>query len=75
MALLAILFGAFMIIKTEWIVDNFGASSWAEGKGIGSRFLYKMVGLAIILIALLGVSGLLAKIILGIFSPLFGGAK
>ena len=72
---LAIAAGAFLIIKTEWVVDNFGTSAWAESKGIGSRFLYKMVGLAMIIISLLAISGILQVMILSIFGPLFGGFK
>ncbi len=73
-ALLAIAVGSILIIYTEWFIQNFGTSSWAEAKGIGSRFLYKLIGLAIILIALLGVSGILGNMILGIFGRLFGVA-
>ena len=72
-ALLAIAVGVFLVIKTEWVVQNFGSSAWAEQHGVGSRFLYKMIGIAIILISFLGVSGLLGKILLSIFSPIFGG--
>ena len=72
-AFLAIAAGVFLVIKTEWVIDNFGTSSWAEQHGIGSRSLYKIVGVIIILIALLGVSGILGRMILGIFGPLFGG--
>lgn len=71
-ALLAIALGSLLVIYTEWFIQNFGTSSWAEAKGIGSRFLYKLVGLGIILISLLGISGLLGKMILGIFGSLFG---
>jgi len=71
-AFLAILVGVFLVIKTEWVVDNFGTSAWAEAHGIGTRSLYKIIGVVIILIAFLGVSGILGRLILGIFAPLFG---
>ncbi len=73
-ALLAIAVGAILIIKTEWFIQNFGTNSWAEehmGTSGGSRMLYKLVGLAIIIISLLGVSGLLGNMILGFFGKLF----
>lgn len=70
----AIAVGSFLIIKTEWFIQNFGTSSWAEehmGTSGGTRLFYKLVGLGVIIIAFLGVSGLLGGIILGIFSRLF----
>ncbi len=72
-ALVVVLVGAFLVIKTEWFVDNFGTSSWAEAKGIGTRFLYKVVGIAMIVLLLLGISGILGNILLAVFGPLFGG--
>lgn len=74
-ALLAILFGALIIIKTEWIVENFGSSGWAEehmGTSGGTRMLYKLVGLAIIILALMGATGLLGRVIISVFGRLFG---
>lgn len=74
-ALLAILFGTLIIIKTEWIVENFGSSGWAEehmGTSGGTRMLYKLVGLAIIVLALMGATGLLGRVIIGVFGRLFG---
>lgn len=73
-ALLAIAVGAILVIKTEWFIQNFGTSSWAEehmGTSGGTRLFYKLVGIAIILIAFLGVSGLLGDIILSTFGSLF----
>ncbi|HAZ28841.1 MAG TPA: hypothetical protein DCY48_03660 [Candidatus Magasanikbacteria bacterium] len=71
-ALIAIAAGSLLIMKTEWFFENFGSSSWAEQHGIPTRSLYKFVGIAIILLALLGVSGILGSVILSIFAPLFG---
>ena len=48
--------GAAVIIKTEWIVDNFGTNAWAESKlgtSGGSRLFYKLIGLAGILVGFL----------------------
>lgn len=72
--ILAIVFGTLMVIKTEWFLENFGSNAWAEqhlGADGGSRLMYKLIGLAIIIIAMLGVTGLLGGIIMGIFSSLF----
>lgn len=72
--ILAIVFGTFMVIKTEWFLENFGTNAWAEqhlGSDGGSRLMYKLIGLAIIIIAMLGMTGLLGGIIMSIFSSLF----
>lgn len=73
--LLAIAAGIFMVVKTESFVDMFGASAWAEehmGTSGGTRMLYKLMGLAFIVLAALGMTGLLGKIIIGVFGSLFG---
>ncbi len=75
LALLGIAFGVVLIIKTEWFVQNFGTNEWAEthlGTSGGSRLLYKLIGLVIIIIAMLGVTGLLGPLILSTVGRLFG---
>ena len=67
--------GVVMVIKTEWFVQNLGSMSWAEehlGSSGGSRLAYKLIGLVLIVVAMLGMTGLLGNIILGIFGSLFG---
>ena len=67
--------GALIVIKSEWFYQNFGQIPWAEihlGAEGGSRLFYKLVGIGIILLSFLYISGLLEDIILGIFGPLFG---
>jgi hypothetical protein len=74
--IIAIGIGALIVVKSEWIIENFGGSSWAEehmGTSGGSRLLYKLIGLAIILFALLSMAGLMDNILLGIFGRMFGG--
>ncbi len=73
-SILAIAFGAILVIKTEWFIQNFGTNAWAEqhlGTSGGSRLLYKLVGLVIIFIAMMGVTGLLGVFIMGTFGRLF----
>ncbi len=67
--------GTLLIIKTEWFIQNFGTSGWAESKmGLsgGTRLLYKLIGLGVIVIAALGMTGMLGGIIISIFGRLFG---
>ncbi|OGH78719.1 MAG: hypothetical protein A2983_04435 [Candidatus Magasanikbacteria bacterium RIFCSPLOWO2_01_FULL_40_15] len=63
-----------MVIKTEWFLENFGHSDWAEEKlgGGGSRLMYKLIGLAGIILAILAVTGALGEITISIFGSLFG---
>ncbi|MFA4831265.1 MAG: hypothetical protein WC862_02190 [Patescibacteria group bacterium] len=73
--IIAIIAGALLIIKTDWFIQNFGTNGWAEqhlGASGGTRLLYKLVGLAIIFVAMLAITGLLGSVILGIFGRLFG---
>jgi hypothetical protein len=75
--ILAILFGCFMVIKTEWIMENFGRSAWAEEHlgGGGSRLMYKLMGIAMVFLSLMMMTGMLGEIVIGFFGPLFGGAR
>ncbi len=71
-----IVLGSLIVIYTDWIVRNFGRNRWAEqnlGTSGGSRLLYNLIGLAIILISIMGMTGMLGDVILGIFRGLFGG--
>lgn len=73
--ILAIVAGAFMVVKTEAIVSMFGTSALAEqylGTSGGTRLMYKLMGILFIVIALMGMTGLLGKVILAIIGPLFG---
>jgi hypothetical protein len=73
LALLAIAVGCVFVIKTDWFLNNFGRIGWAEqhlGTEGGSRLMYKLIGLAIIIIALMAVTGFLGTIITGIFGNL-----
>ncbi|MBI2444328.1 MAG: hypothetical protein HYV42_03760 [Candidatus Magasanikbacteria bacterium] len=59
--ILIIAAGIGLILKTEWIIENFGGSAWAEdkfGTAGGSRTLFKLIGLALIFIGFLLITGL-----------------
>ena len=74
LGLLVIVVGALLVIKTEWFIENFGQSSWAEDKlgGGGSRLMYKLIGIAAILLSLMAMTGMLGEVIIGIFGGIFG---
>lgn len=76
--LIGVAIGGLIVAKSEWFFQNFGAVPWAEqhlGSEGGTRFFYKLIGLAIILISFLLVSGILEGLLLSIFGRLFGFAK
>ena len=72
--ILVMVVGALLVIKTEWFIENFGRSEWAEqklGNG-GTHLFYKLLAVTGIILALLGMTGALGEIIIGIFGSLFG---
>lgn len=75
--ILGMALGAGMVIKTEAIVSNFGRSAWAEEHigGGGSYLFYKLIGIALIVISLMMMTGMLGEILLAFFGPLFGGMR
>lgn len=75
LGIIGVALGVLLIIKTESIIQSFGTSAWAEqhmGTSGGTRLMYKLIGLAIVFIAMLGMTGLLGGVIVGIFGRLFG---
>lgn len=76
-ALLAAVAGFLMIIKTDDVIGFFGRVGWAErhlGSG-GSISFYKLLGVLLIVLAMLWVTGLLDNLLLAPFGVLFGGFK
>ena len=76
--LIGIAIGFLLIWKSDWIVNNFGRIDWAEiklGSEGGTRIFWKLVGLAVIAIAMLYMFGFIEGVIGAIFSPLFRGAN
>lgn len=73
--LLVIAASVFMVVKTEWMLENFGRSAWAEEKFVtsgGTRLLYKVIGIIAIILTLMVWTGGFQRIILGVFGSLFG---
>jgi len=66
--------GVFAVLKTEWIVQNFGTNAWAENKlgtSGGSRLLYKLIGLVLIFIGFLLITGLYEGFLMGTVGKIF----
>lgn len=75
LALIMIGLGTLMITKTEGLIENFGTSEWAESKfgtSGGTRTMYKLIGLIIIFLSLMGLTGQLGGFVMAIFGGLFG---
>lgn len=67
--------GVFMVVKTEWMVENFGRSAWAEEKFVtsgGTRLLYKLIGIVAIFLTFMVWTGGFQRLLLGTFGSLFG---
>lgn len=72
--LVASLAGLAIVLKTEWIIENFGTNAWAEdklGTSGGSRLFYKLIGLIIILVGFLMMTGLFQGFLIGTVGKIF----
>ena len=62
------LVGAAVVLKTEWIIQNFGTSAWAEAKfgtSGGSRTFYKLIGIVFIFFGFLLITNLVGGFLEG----------
>ncbi|MFH1789686.1 MAG: hypothetical protein ABH832_01310 [bacterium] len=60
--IIMVAFGVFLIVKTEWFIQNFGTNAWAEdklGTSGGTRLMYKLLGVAIIFLGMLIVTNMI----------------
>ena len=73
--IILIAIGIIFVWQTEWFVNNFGRIGFFEEKmGYGySRFGYKLIGIILIILGVLVVSGLWSGIFMGLFGQFFGG--
>ena len=68
---IVIIIGAFLVIKTDWFYNFTGPVDWAErhlGTEGGTRILYKLLGLLLIIGAFLAMTGSLSCIMGKIFN-------
>ena len=73
LGIIAIVAGAGMIIKTEWLLDNLGRIAWFEeklGAEGGTRLGYKLIGLIAIFIGIIVMTGSGSEFFGWILSPL-----
>ncbi len=65
--------GVFMVIKTEWLVNNFGRISWFEeklGSEGGTRLGYKLIGILVLVIGIIVMTGSGSEFMRWLLSPL-----
>jgi len=73
LGLIMIIIGTLMIVKTEWLLQNFGRIAWFEkqfGAEGGSRLGYKLVALIVIFFGILIMTGLIGGFMNWMLSPL-----
>ncbi|MDD2680502.1 MAG: hypothetical protein PHE20_00180 [Patescibacteria group bacterium] len=73
LGILIIAVGTFLVLKTEWFMDNFGRMAWFEdklGSDGGSRLGYKLVGIVAIFIGIVLLSGNGSNFFTWMLSPL-----
>ncbi|MEK9152002.1 MAG: hypothetical protein AAB692_01415 [Patescibacteria group bacterium] len=76
----AVAFGILLVMKSEWMLQNFGTISWAEqhlGLNGGSRLFYKLIGIVVIMIGFMLATNLFGGFLQGTLGALFrpGGAR
>ena len=72
--ILMVVIGIVLIIKTEWFIQNFGTSAWAEekfGYSGGTRLMYKLIGIAFIFIGFLAVTNMISGFLFGTIGKIF----
>ena len=67
--------GFVLVWKTDWFQQNVGSIQWAEekfGSSGGSRLMYKMIGILVIIIGFLVTTNLYKSAFVSTFGWLFG---
>lgn len=68
--LIGVVIGAILVLKSEWLLNNFGRIDWAEmklGSSGGTRTFWKLVGVAIIFLSLFYMVGGVQSLVAWIF--------
>ncbi len=76
LGLLGIGIGVLIVFKGEWLLHNVGRIGWVEkylGVFGGSRLFYKLLGVLLIILATLYMTGFLQNWLPNFLQGLFGG--
>jgi len=73
LGIVIVIVGYLMAAKTHWFLDMLGPVEWAERHFVsgGSRFFYKLLGIAIILIGFIVIANLYDIIVGGFVASVF----
>lgn len=74
--LIIVVVGTIIVLKSEWIYQNVGPIPWAEAhlhtEG-GSRVLYKIIGIVVVVIGFMIITNLMSKLLTAVLGKLFMG--
>lgn len=73
LGLIMLLAGSLIVIKSEWLLQNFGRIGWFEeklGAEGGSRLGYKLIGIIIIFLGIIVLTGGWTAFLTWLLSPL-----
>lgn len=71
--IIIIVIGALMVLKAEWLLQNFGRMDFFEkylGSDGGSRLGYKLVGIIAIFVGTLVMTNMIGGFLMWVFSPI-----
>jgi len=69
---IAVGIGFLLVWKADWLMNNFGRIAWAEehlGTEGGTRMLFKIIGILVIIGAFMVMTGAMGAILGAIFKP------
>ncbi|HOZ36217.1 MAG TPA: hypothetical protein PLR18_00045 [bacterium] len=75
---LAIIVGFLLVRYSNYLMENFGSNETAEhylGTYGGTRLMWKLIGITIIIISFLTISGIGEVLLISIFGRMAGGLK
>lgn len=70
--------GVGMIMKTEWLVNNFGRIAWFEdklGSEGGTRLGYKLIGIIVLFVGIVVMTGSGPEFMRWLVSPLVNSSQ
>ncbi len=73
LGLVMLAMGSFLVIKTDWFMNNFGRMSWFEdklGSSGGSRLGYKIIGFIALFLGIIFITGSGESFMTWLLSPL-----
>jgi hypothetical protein len=72
--IIIVVVGVFLVVKSEWFLQNFGSVAWAEehlGFNGGTRLFYKLLGIISIFFGFLLITGLFGGFLEGTVGKIF----